>query len=127
MPHDCAAVDARIAQLEAKVAELTLLGLVATFSEENSGEVEQGRVIRTDPVAGTVVSISNDAIEDERLGLVYSVRIQLKQDGIQVGENRIQLSPGMAVRAEVKTNKRKVIDYFMSPLKQYANESLDER
>jgi serine/threonine-protein kinase len=35
------------------VAELTLLGLVATFSEENSGEVEQGRVIRTDPVADT--------------------------------------------------------------------------
>lgn len=78
-------------------------------------------------VEGTVVSISNDAIEDERLGLVYSARIHLKSDSIQVGENLIALSPGMAVRAEVKTDKRKVIDYFLSPLKQYANESLDER
>ena len=78
-------------------------------------------------VEGSVVSISNDAIEDEKLGLVYSARIHLKQDSIQVGENRIQLSPGMAVRAEVKTDKRKVIDYFLSPLKQYAAESLSER
>lgn len=78
-------------------------------------------------VVGTVVSISNDAIEDERLGLVYSARIQLKQDSIQVGTNRIALSPGMAVRAEVKTNKRKVVDYFLSPLKKYTMESLSER
>lgn len=78
-------------------------------------------------VDGTVVSISNDAIEDEKRRLVYSARIQLKQDSIQVGANKIALSPGMAVRAEVKTDKRKVIDYFLSPLKQYTAESLRER
>lgn len=78
-------------------------------------------------VDGIVQSISNDAIEDERLGLVYSARIQLKKNTIQVGENLIALSPGMAVRAEVKTDKRKVIDYFLSPLKQYTAESLSER
>lgn len=61
-------------------------------------------------VDGVVQSISNDAIEDERLGLVYSARIQLKKNTIQVGENLIALSPGMAVRAEVKTDKRTVID-----------------
>ena len=78
-------------------------------------------------VDGVVQSISNDAIEDERLGLVYSARIQLKKNTIQVGVNRIALSPGMAVRVEVKTGKRKVIDYFLSPLQQHAAESLDER
>ncbi|SEQ13728.1 hemolysin D [Pseudomonas cuatrocienegasensis] len=78
-------------------------------------------------VDGVVQSISNDAIEDEKLGLVYSARIQLKKNTIQVGENLIALSPGMAVRAEVKTDKRKVIDYFLSPLKQHAAESLAER
>lgn len=78
-------------------------------------------------VDGVVQSISNDAIEDERLGLVYSARIQLKKNTIQVGENLIALSPGMAVRAEVKTDKRKVIDYFLSPLQQHMAESLSER
>ncbi|MBB6343299.1 hemolysin D, partial [Pseudomonas fluvialis] len=76
---------------------------------------------------GTVMSISNDAIEDEKLGLVYSARIQLKDSRIQVGGQWIALSPGMAVRAEVKTDKRKVIDYFLSPLREYQEESLSER
>ncbi len=78
-------------------------------------------------VDGVVQSISSDAIEDERLGLVYSARIQLKKNTIQVGERLIALSPGMAVRAEVKTDKRKVIDYFLSPLKEYQSESIKER
>jgi hemolysin D len=78
-------------------------------------------------VDGTVLSISNDAIEDEKRGLLYSTRIQLKDNSIQVGGQRVALSPGMAVRAEVKTDQRKVIDYFLSPLKEYVSESLGER
>jgi len=76
---------------------------------------------------GTVQSISDDAIEDQRLGLVYSTRIQLKDNSILVDSQRVPLSPGMSIRAEVKTDKRKVIDYFLSPLRQYVNESLVER
>jgi hemolysin D len=75
-------------------------------------------------VASVLGSISNDAIEDERLGLVYSARIQIHESRIRVGENDIALSPGMSVRAEVKTDKRKVIDYFLSPIQQYVDESL---
>jgi hemolysin D len=78
-------------------------------------------------VNGTVVSISNDAIEDEKRGLLYSTRIQLKENSIKVAGKQIPLSAGMAVRAEVKTDKRKVIDYFLSPLQQYSSESLSER
>ncbi|TBU95472.1 hemolysin secretion protein D, partial [Pseudomonas dryadis] len=54
-------------------------------------------------------------------------RILLADDSIAVGSGRIALSPGMAVRAEVKTDTRKVIDYFLSPLQQYVDESLAER
>lgn len=78
-------------------------------------------------VHGTVQSISRDAIDDEKLGLVYSARIRLRENSIKVGESTIALSPGMAVRAEVKTDKRRVIEYFLSPLQQYADESLVER
>jgi len=75
-------------------------------------------------IPGTVQSISSDAIEDERLGLVYSTRIQLH---LIVGNRKVKLSPGMAVRAEIKTDQRRIIDYFLSPLKQYVDESLRER
>ncbi|WEJ70115.1 HlyD family type I secretion periplasmic adaptor subunit [Pseudomonas sp. PSE14] len=78
-------------------------------------------------VHGRVISISDDAIEDEKRGLLYSMRIQLGQNHIRVGDRDIPLTPGMAVSAEVKTDKRKVIEYFLTPLKQYVNESLVER
>jgi len=78
-------------------------------------------------VDGVVLSVSSDAIEDEKRGLIYSARIQLEDSSIAVGERFIDLSAGMAVRAEVKTQKRKVIDYFLSPLQQYVDESLAER
>ncbi|WP_259753439.1 HlyD family type I secretion periplasmic adaptor subunit [Pseudomonas sp. GCEP-101] len=78
-------------------------------------------------VHGRVISVSEDAIEDEKRGLLYSMRIQLGQDHIRVGSTDVSLTAGMAVSAEVKTDKRKVIEYFLSPLKQYVNESLDER
>jgi len=37
------------------------------------------------------------------------------------------LSPGMAVSAEVKTGKRRLIEYFLSPLIQHVDESVKER
>lgn len=78
-------------------------------------------------VDGEVISISSDAIEDEKKGLVYSSRIRLKNDHLVVNGKKVYLSPGMSVTAEVKTDQRRVIEYFLSPLQQYANESLRER
>lgn len=78
-------------------------------------------------INGRVVSVSEDAIEDEKGGLLYSVRIQLAQNHIRVNDRDVLLTPGMAVSAEVKTDKRKVIEYFLSPFEQHVNESLKER
>ncbi|RMR65538.1 Type I secretion membrane fusion protein, HlyD, partial [Pseudomonas savastanoi pv. fraxini] len=54
-------------------------------------------------------------------------KIRLNSDTLNVNGVDIKLSPGMAVTAEVKTNKRRVIEYFLSPLQQHASESLRER
>lgn len=78
-------------------------------------------------VHGEVISISDDAIEDKQRGLLYSVRIRLGQSQIRIGDKDVSLSPGMVVTAEVKTDRRKVIDYFLSPLREYVGESLGER
>ncbi|CAG8864074.1 Hemolysin secretion protein D, chromosomal [Pseudomonas fluorescens] len=78
-------------------------------------------------IPGIVQSISSDAIEDERRGLMYHARVRLEQSHIRVGDRDVPLSAGMAVRAEVITDRRKVISYFLSPLKRYVNESLGER
>ncbi|MBP2260151.1 hemolysin D [Pseudomonas sp. BP8] len=78
-------------------------------------------------VPGVVQTLSNDAIEDERRGLVYSARIQLANDVMRVGERDMPLSAGMAVRAEVIVDRRKIISYFLSPLQRHVSESLGER
>ncbi len=78
-------------------------------------------------IQGEVISVSRDAIQDERLGLVFGVRVKLEQDHIVVDGRSVNLSPGMAVAVEIKTNKRRIIDYFLGPLLRYADESLRER
>ena len=109
----------------------------ALFENKDIGFVRQGQEveIKVDTFTftkygvldGTVISISDDAIEDEKLGLVYSARIRLSESKIAVGDRVVALSPGMSIKAEVKTDKRKVIDYFLSQLQQYVDESLVER
>ncbi|MBN8774271.1 MAG: hemolysin secretion protein D [Thiobacillus sp. 63-78] len=76
---------------------------------------------------GTITQVSSDAIQDEKLGLIYSTRVKLARDTIRVENKTVRLSPGMAVTVEVKTGTRRVIEYFLSPLMQVAGESLRER
>jgi hemolysin D len=76
---------------------------------------------------GTITQVSSDAIQDEKLGLIYSTRVKLAKDTLRVENKTVRLTPGMAVTVEVKTGTRRVIEYFLSPLIQVASESLRER
>lgn len=76
---------------------------------------------------GDVVNVSLDAIADEKRGLLYQTRVLLDQTWIAVEGRQVQLVPGMAVSVEIKTGRRRVIDYFLSPVLQYGNESVRER
>jgi membrane fusion protein, hemolysin D len=46
---------------------------------------------------------------------------------MQVDDNLVNLIPGMAVTAEIKTGSRRIISYLLSPLLRYGHESLHER
>jgi hemolysin D len=59
--------------------------------------------------------------------LVYAARISLDRTRMQIDENLVNLSPGMAVTVEIKTGSRAVISYLLSPLLRYKQESLRER
>ncbi|KXS52931.1 MAG: hemolysin D [Marinobacter sp. T13-3] len=71
--------------------------------------------------------ISGDAIQDEQLGLVYKARLVPSDSALQVGERLVSLAPGMTVTAEVKTGQRRVIEFFLSPLLRYRDNSFKER
>ncbi len=78
-------------------------------------------------IKGKVRNISGDAIQDEKLGLIFKSRLTLLDNKIKADGQIIQLKPGMSVTAEIKTGKRRVIEYLLSPVMKYLNESMRER
>jgi len=78
-------------------------------------------------IHGQVISLSRDSIEDENLGLVYPARIHMEKTQIQSGDKLVDLTPGMSTTVEIKTGKRKMIEYLLAPLQEYQAESLRER
>ena len=96
---------------------------------------------------GSILSVSQDAIarnktfdtNDKASGadsgsseprgqeLLYSARISLNRTQLDIEDKQLNLSPGMAVTAEIKTGKRRIISYLLSPLARYHHNSLRER
>ncbi len=74
-----------------------------------------------------VVSVTADAIADEAKGLVYKLRLKMKQKTMMINGRQVDLLPGMSVMAEIKTGKRKLIEFVLSPLMRKAHESVGER
>ena len=78
-------------------------------------------------LVGKVKNINLDAIEDQKLGLVFNVIVSVEENDLSTGNKHIPLSSGMAVTAEIKTGMRSVISYLLSPLEESVTESLHER
>lgn len=78
-------------------------------------------------IPAKVSHVSQDAIQDEKKGLIYSVRVVLVQSTINVDGRQLSLSPGMSGSVEIKTGTRRVIEYVLAPLLQHGRESLHER
>ena len=91
---------------------------------------------------GTLLSVSSDAIVQDKPGdrsqpanasdassqsLVYSARVSLDKTRMQVDDNVVDLTPGMAVTVEISIGSRTVMSYLLSPLLKYAHDSLREK
>jgi len=76
---------------------------------------------------GEVVNVGNDAIEDEKLGPVYEIKIAPTQTMLMVEGEEKELEPGMSVTAEIKVGKRRIIEFFIYPLIKYMDEGLSVR
>ena len=113
------------------------LEVEAWVANKDIGFVEKGQIAEVKVEAfpftkygiidADIINISFDAIPDEQLGLIYKTRVALKKSVINVGDKFIDLVPGMNVTVEVKTGKRYLIEYVLSPLMQYQDESVRER
>jgi hemolysin D len=113
------------------------LEVEATFLNRDIGFIEPGQsaeikletflFTKYGTIPGRVVSVSRDAVQDEKQGLVYPARIALDKATIEVNGRTMTLGAGMAVTVEVKTESRRLIEYLLSPILRYRSESLHER
>jgi hemolysin D len=59
--------------------------------------------------------------------LIYAARVLLDATQMQVEDRLVDLAPGMAVTVEIKTGRRRIIEFLLSPILRYKQESLRER
>ena len=95
--------------------------------QEAEVKVETFPYTKYGTIPARIAHVSGDAISDDKRGLIYAVRAKLAKTNIQLENRAVNLTAGMAVTVEIKTGKRRVIEYFLSPLMQYGTESLRER
>ncbi len=108
-------------EVEAKVLNKDI-GFVAV-GHEGEVKLETFPDTKYGVIRGDVVDVSTDAIQDEVLGLVYNARVALAETAMQVGAKIVALTPGMATTVEIKTGTRHAIEFLLSPLLRYRQES----
>lgn len=95
--------------------------------------VSQDAVMRDKPAGGTGnndrQSSGQSARSSEPPGqeLLFAARIALDSTRMQVDNRVVDLAPGMATTVEIRTGRRRIIEYLLSPLLRYRQESLRER
>lgn len=119
------------------VPEEEAIEVEAWLPNKDIGFVHEGQIaeikVETFPftkygtIDGEIKTLSNDATADENLGLVYATRVKMAKTTMLVNDKNVNLTPGMAVTVEMNMGKRKLIEYLLSPLLRYKDESVRER
>jgi len=78
-------------------------------------------------IPAAVTRMAADAVADEKRGALFPATLTLARKTIDIDGKAVRLAPGMNVTAEIKTGRRKVIDYLISPIREMGAESLHER
>jgi hemolysin D len=123
-------------------AEVTLenkdVGFV-NLNQEAAIKLETFPFTRYGTVEAKVTTITADAVMQEPKaqpkdgeavvtgGAVFPVTLTLASNTITVDGKPIRLAPGMNLTAEIKTGKRRLIEYLLSPVQSHVQESMRER
>lgn len=112
------------------VAEVKILNKDVGFVKEGQPvavKLEAFPFTRYGTVPGILESIGSDVIEDEKLGLVYPARIRLTRATIDRDGISADLSVGLAVTADIRTGRRSIFSYLVSPINEATREAGRER
>ncbi len=80
-------------------------------------------------IEGEVQWVGTDAVQDQKLGLVYPIRIKLAQMQTPnvVNGNKGVVTAGMNITSDIRTDERRLIEYLIAPMLRYKQETMRER
>ncbi|WP_426208253.1 HlyD family type I secretion periplasmic adaptor subunit [Massilia sp. TWP1-3-3] len=78
-------------------------------------------------VRARVDVVTSDAVTDDKHGAFYPATLTFAQKDMLIDGKRVALAPGMNITAEIKTGRRRIIDFLLSPVQKAGGESLRER
>ncbi|MBI3561967.1 MAG: HlyD family type I secretion periplasmic adaptor subunit [Gammaproteobacteria bacterium] len=96
--------------------------------QEAEIKIEAFPFTRYGVIAGKVLHLSQDAVAIDKVGLMYTTRVGMQSSEMVIDNGkRVKLNPGMNATVEIKTGKRRLIEYFLSPLIKGFKETAHER
>ena len=111
------------------IAEVKILNKDVGFVKEGQPvaiKLEAFPFTRYGTIPGQVESIGSDAIEDEKLGFVYPARIILKPN-TKGAIGNFKLDAGLSATADIRTGRRSILTYLISPINETIRDSARER
>ena len=81
----------------------------------------------SDKSGGDNPGAASETSEPKVQELVYAARVTLDHARMRIEDKLMNLTLGMAVTVEIKTGQRRVLEYLLSPLLRYRQDSLRER
>jgi hemolysin D len=93
----------------------TVPGKIKIVSEDAVGGSVSGNSMAADVQDGPGEKSSNQ--------LLYAARVTLDDTTMNIDGKNVQLNPGMAATVEIRTGKRKMIEFLLSPLMRVSGEA----
>lgn len=113
------------------------LTIEAKVLNKDAGFVHRGQQVavkleafpftRYGTVPGRIESISTDSVDDKKLGPIYVARIALRRFSIDRGDKVFPLGPGMTATADIRTGRRSIVSYLVSPIEKARLEAAREQ
>jgi hemolysin D len=111
------------------------LVLSATLPDREAGFVKPGMPVKIKfdaypyqdygVISGKVISISTDAEQNERLGTVYRLKVELDRDYVKERSRTIKLKAGQTASADIIIRRRRLAAILFDPIRQLQRNGID--
>ena len=111
-------------------AEIKLVNKDVGFIEINQPvdiRIDTFQFTKYGSIQGKIKDIASDSIEDPDMGFIYTTRVSMERDFMEVEGRKIPLSSGMSITVAIKIGKRRVIEFLLAPLLRYKENAFRER